>query len=145
MHFLYSATPVIFDFLPFSFLLCLFLFHFPVLIFLLPPSSLPSSFYLSLPPSFSFSLPPPPPSLQSKNHSLPPVSLQGQVLWREFFYTVASATPNFTKMAGNPICLQIGWHEKEEELHKWSMVRTISDIFHSQLHTFPMSVFTRTQ
>ncbi|XP_030634406.1 cryptochrome circadian regulator 4 [Chanos chanos] len=61
---------------------------------------------------------------QSKNHSLPPVSLQGQVLWREFFYTVASATPNFTKMEGNPICLQIGWYEDPESLQKWRMAQT---------------------
>ncbi|KAJ8258797.1 hypothetical protein COCON_G00178090 [Conger conger] len=61
---------------------------------------------------------------QSKNHSLPPVSLQRQVLWREFFYTVASSTPNFTKMAGNPICLQIGWHENQEALEKWKEART---------------------
>uniref|UniRef100_A0A4W5L8N1 Cryptochrome circadian regulator 4 n=1 Tax=Hucho hucho TaxID=62062 RepID=A0A4W5L8N1_9TELE len=45
---------------------------------------------------------------QSKNHSLPLVSLQGQVLWREFFYTVVSAMAKFTKMEGNSICLQIG-------------------------------------
>ncbi|XP_066559437.1 cryptochrome circadian regulator 4 [Amia ocellicauda] len=61
---------------------------------------------------------------QSKNHSLPPVSLQGQVLWREFFYTVASATPNFTKMASNPICLQIDWATKAEALEKWKMAKT---------------------
>lgn len=60
--------------------------------------------------------------LQAKHHSLPPVSLQGQLLWREFFYTVASATPNFTKMAGNPICLQISWYEDAERLHKWKTV-----------------------
>ncbi|XP_028853229.1 cryptochrome circadian regulator 4 isoform X2 [Denticeps clupeoides] len=61
---------------------------------------------------------------QSKNHSLPPVSLQGQVLWREFFYTVASATPNFTKMEGNPICLQIGWYDNQEALQKWKRGQT---------------------
>uniref|UniRef100_H3AWN2 Cryptochrome circadian regulator 4 n=1 Tax=Latimeria chalumnae TaxID=7897 RepID=H3AWN2_LATCH len=61
---------------------------------------------------------------QSKSHSLPPVSLQGQLLWREFFYTVASATPNFTKMVGNPICLQIGWYEDPEGLRKWRMAET---------------------
>ncbi|XP_035242993.1 cryptochrome circadian regulator 4 [Anguilla anguilla] len=61
---------------------------------------------------------------QSKNHSLPPVSLQGQLLWREFFYTVASATPNFTKMAGNPICLQIGWYEDQAALEKWRTAQT---------------------
>ncbi|KAM7032493.1 cryptochrome-1-like isoform 4-T6 [Acridotheres tristis] len=59
---------------------------------------------------------------QAKHHSLPPVSLQGQLLWREFFYTVASATPNFTQMVGNPICLQICWYKDAERLHKWKMV-----------------------
>ncbi|KAI2642964.1 Cryptochrome-1 [Labeo rohita] len=61
---------------------------------------------------------------QSKNHSLPPVSLQGQALWREFFYTVASATPNFTKMEGNPICLQIDWYHDPEALEKWKTAQT---------------------
>ncbi|TFK00652.1 Cryptochrome-1 [Platysternon megacephalum] len=74
---------------------------------------------------------------QSKNHSLPPVSLQGQLLWREFFYTVASATPNFTKMAGNPICLQINWYQDAERLHKWRMAQTgfpWIDAIMTQLH-----------
>ncbi|TRY91911.1 hypothetical protein DNTS_029629, partial [Danionella cerebrum] len=61
---------------------------------------------------------------QSKNHSLPPVSLQGQVLWREFFYTVASATPNFTRMEGNQICLQMEWYHDPEALEKWKTART---------------------
>ncbi|XP_071993819.1 cryptochrome-1-like [Engystomops pustulosus] len=61
---------------------------------------------------------------QAKNHSLPPVSLQGQLLWREFFYTVASYTPNFTKMAGNPICLQIDWYKDEDKLNKWTKAQT---------------------
>ncbi|KAM4047736.1 cryptochrome-1-like isoform 1-T2 [Anomaloglossus baeobatrachus] len=61
---------------------------------------------------------------QAKNHSLPPVSLQGQLLWREFFYTVASSTPNFTKMVGNPICLQIDWYKDDEKLNRWRMAQT---------------------
>ncbi|KAL2090520.1 hypothetical protein ACEWY4_012783 [Coilia grayii] len=61
---------------------------------------------------------------QSKNHSLPPVSLQGQALWREFFYTVASATPNFTRMAGNPICLQIDWCQDPQALKRWRTAQT---------------------
>lgn len=44
-----------------------------------------------------------------KNHSKPPVSLRGQLLWREFFYTVGAHTPNFHKMEGNPLCRQIPW------------------------------------
>lgn len=43
------------------------------------------------------------------NHSQPPVSLLGQLYWREFYYTVAFGTPNFDKMIGNPVCLQINW------------------------------------
>ncbi|XP_046881746.1 cryptochrome circadian regulator 4 [Hypomesus transpacificus] len=61
---------------------------------------------------------------QSKNHSLPPGSLQGQTLWREFFYTIASATPNFSLMEGNPICLQIDWDQRKDLLHKWTMGQT---------------------
>ncbi|XP_053313496.1 cryptochrome-1-like [Spea bombifrons] len=61
---------------------------------------------------------------QSKNHSLPPVSLQGQLLWREFFYTVASSTPNFKRIKGNPICLQINWSEDQEKLAKWKSGQT---------------------
>ncbi|XP_066479285.1 cryptochrome-1-like [Tiliqua scincoides] len=74
---------------------------------------------------------------QSKNHSLPPVSLQGQLLWREFFYTVASSTPNFTKMVGNPICLQIKWYQDAEKLHKWKTGKTgfpWIDAIMTQLH-----------
>uniref|UniRef100_A0A8D0EZE3 Photolyase/cryptochrome alpha/beta domain-containing protein n=1 Tax=Strix occidentalis caurina TaxID=311401 RepID=A0A8D0EZE3_STROC len=53
--------------------------------------------------------------LAAKHHSLPLVLLQGQLLWREFY----TATPNFTRMVGNPICLQISWYEDAERLHKW--------------------------
>ncbi|OCT94322.1 cryptochrome-1 isoform X2 [Xenopus laevis] len=74
---------------------------------------------------------------QSKNHSLPPVSLQGQLLWREFFYTAASSTPNFTHMVGNPICLQIEWYKNEEQLQKWREGKTgfpWIDAIMAQLH-----------
>ncbi|CAH1250048.1 CRY1 [Branchiostoma lanceolatum] len=56
---------------------------------------------------------------KAKDHSLPPVSLQGQLLWREFFYVAAAQTPNFVVMAGNPICLQIPWYENREHLRRW--------------------------
>ncbi|KAJ9579615.1 hypothetical protein L9F63_004694, partial [Diploptera punctata] len=39
----------------------------------------------------------------------PPLSLHGQLLWREFFYCAATKNPNFDKMFGNPICVQIPW------------------------------------
>lgn len=42
-------------------------------------------------------------------HSQPPVSLMGQLLWREFYYLAGHGVPNFDKMVGNPICKQIPW------------------------------------
>ncbi|XP_059640492.1 (6-4)DNA photolyase isoform X3 [Cornus florida] len=39
-------------------------------------------------------------------HTSPPVSLLGQLLWRDFFYTVAVGTPNFDRMKDNRICKQ---------------------------------------
>ncbi|XP_068734691.1 cryptochrome-1-like [Montipora capricornis] len=61
---------------------------------------------------------------RAKKHSQPPVSLHGQLLWREFFYSVAYATPNFNKMEGNPVCLQVQWEDSEEFLEAWTEART---------------------
>ncbi len=44
----------------------------------------------------------------------PPLSLYGQLLWREFFYTAATKNPNFDRMYGNPICVQIPWDKNPE-------------------------------
>jgi cryptochrome len=52
----------------------------------------------------------------------PPLSLHGQVLWREFFYCAATNNPNFDKMIGNPICVQIPWDSNAEALAKWANV-----------------------
>ena len=49
-------------------------------------------------------------------HSQPPVSLHGQLLWREFFYVVGANTPNFDRMEGNAICRQIPWKENDQHL-----------------------------
>ena len=38
--------------------------------------------------------------LQKGKHSQPPVSLVGQLLWREFFYTCGATIDNFDKMKG---------------------------------------------
>lgn len=50
----------------------------------------------------------------------PPLSLHGQLLWREFFYCAATKNPNFDKMQGNPICVQIPWDNNNEALAKWA-------------------------
>ncbi|KFO27607.1 Cryptochrome-1 [Fukomys damarensis] len=59
-----------------------------------------------------------------KKHSSPPLSLYGQLLWREFFYTAATNNPRFDKMEGNPICVQIPWDKNPEALAKWAEGRT---------------------
>ncbi|KAJ7951859.1 (6-4)DNA photolyase [Quillaja saponaria] len=57
-------------------------------------------------------------------HTSPPVSLLGQLLWRDFFYTVAFGTPNFDQMRGNRICKQIPWKDNDELLAAWREART---------------------
>lgn len=52
-------------------------------------------------------------------HSLPPESLTGQMMWREFFYMCAYVTPNFDKMMGNPRCRQIPWDWDRGLVQKW--------------------------
>ncbi|XP_065865402.1 (6-4)DNA photolyase isoform X2 [Euphorbia lathyris] len=59
-----------------------------------------------------------------KKHTSPPVSLVGQLLWRDFFYTVAFGTPNFDQMKDNRICKQIPWNEDNELLAAWREART---------------------
>ncbi|KAJ3174829.1 hypothetical protein HK101_010815 [Irineochytrium annulatum] len=45
----------------------------------------------------------------SSTHSQPPVSLRGQLLWREFYYCVAYATAGYERMVDNPVCLLVDW------------------------------------
>uniref|UniRef100_A0A8C7CRZ8 Cryptochrome circadian regulator 5 n=1 Tax=Oncorhynchus kisutch TaxID=8019 RepID=A0A8C7CRZ8_ONCKI len=61
---------------------------------------------------------------QGKKHSKPPVSLHGQLLWREFFYTAGLGIPNFDKMEGNPVCTQVDWDSNPEYLAAWAEART---------------------
>ncbi|XP_071802259.1 cryptochrome-1-like isoform X1 [Asterias amurensis] len=61
---------------------------------------------------------------RKKTHSKPPVSLHGQLLWREFYYIAAAGTPNFDKMEGNSVCLQVPWDTNEELLQAWKQGRT---------------------
>jgi len=57
-------------------------------------------------------------------HSQPPVSLHGQLLWREFFYTTGATVPNFDRMKDNPICKQIPWGDDDKLLDAWANART---------------------
>ena len=60
-------------------------------------------------------------------HAEPPVSLLGQLYWREFFYLCGYAFPNFGQMEDNPICRQVPWDETEDgkrKLRAWESAQT---------------------
>ncbi|XP_061600844.1 cryptochrome circadian regulator 5 [Cololabis saira] len=61
---------------------------------------------------------------RGKKHSDPPVSLHGQLLWREFFYTASVGIPNFNRMEGNHVCTQVDWDTNPEYLSAWRESRT---------------------
>ena len=56
--------------------------------------------------------------------SKPPVSLEGQLLWREFFYLNGHGTPNYDKAAHNPRCRKIPWDNDEALLRAWTEGKT---------------------
>lgn len=59
-----------------------------------------------------------------RKHTDPPVSLHGQLLWREFFYLQSVSTVNFDKMVGNPDCRQIPWGRESALIEAWKFGRT---------------------
>ena len=64
---------------------------------------------------------------KNKAHSKPPVSLEGQLLWREMAHLIGYSVPNFDRMEGNPVCRQIPWktgQEAQEMLDKWEQGKT---------------------
>ena len=61
---------------------------------------------------------------QFPKHAQPPMSLHGQLLWREFFYLCSVTTPNHDKMIGNPQCKQIPWRRDEAMIDAWKNART---------------------
>jgi len=61
---------------------------------------------------------------KGRSHSQPPVSLEGQLLWREMAHLIGYSTPNFGRMEGNPVCRQIPWRTADDKdakqmLDKW--------------------------
>lgn len=46
---------------------------------------------------------------EQKKHSQPPVSLLGQLYWRDFYYVIGASVENFDRMKGNRICLEVDW------------------------------------
>jgi deoxyribodipyrimidine photolyase len=50
--------------------------------------------------------------------------ITGQLIWREYFYTMAVQNPQYDKAQNNPICLNIPWDEDETLLLQWKEGRT---------------------
>lgn len=51
--------------------------------------------------------------------------ITGQLIWREYFYTMSVLNPNYGQMKGNPICLKIPWGvPREGDILKWKQGKT---------------------
>ena len=56
--------------------------------------------------------------------SKPPVSLHGQLMWRDYNNLMAYTTPNFDEMEDNPVARQIPWDDDPVLLQAWKDGRT---------------------
>ncbi|KAH8280088.1 hypothetical protein KR018_007531 [Drosophila ironensis] len=51
--------------------------------------------------------------------------ITGQLIWREYFYTMSVKNPHYDRMEGNEICLNIPWAKPDEtKLEKWRLGQT---------------------
>lgn len=50
---------------------------------------------------------------QFEGDLLPQNSATSQLIWRDFFYTMASNNKNFGQMEDNPACISIPWNDIE--------------------------------
>jgi cryptochrome len=51
--------------------------------------------------------------------------ITGQLIWREYFYTMSVRNPYYAQMENNPICLSINWSRaSDEDILKWKEGRT---------------------
>lgn len=51
--------------------------------------------------------------------------ITGQLIWREYFYTMSVDNRHYDRMLENPICLNIPWAAfEQEQFDKWKMGRT---------------------
>ena len=58
---------------------------------------------------------------RGSEHTQPPESLHGQLLFREMFYLLSRSVPNWDQDLDNPMCKPIHWGEKDEKkLKAWA-------------------------
>ena len=53
---------------------------------------------------------------QSSEHTVPPVSIQGQIMFREMFYLLSRSVENWDQDSGNSQCKEIEWGELDHAL-----------------------------
>ena len=53
---------------------------------------------------------------QSSEHTVPPVSIQGQIMFREMFYLLSRSVDNWDQDSGNSQCKEIEWGELDHAL-----------------------------
>jgi len=60
------------------------------------------------------------------NKGSPPawIHITGQLIWREYFYTMGRENPNFGQIENNPLCLAIPWREDDAQLERWKNGQT---------------------
>jgi cryptochrome len=62
---------------------------------------------------------------RGSEHTQPPESLHGQLLFREMFYLLSRSVPNWDQDFDNPMCKFIHWGEKDEKkLKAWTNGQT---------------------
>jgi len=62
--------------------------------------------------------------LKGRTHSQPPMSLHGQLLFREMFYVLGASVPNLDKDKGNRMCKEIPWGHNQKLLAAWEEGKT---------------------
>jgi cryptochrome len=58
--------------------------------------------------------------LKAGSHTKPPVSLLGQLYFRDMFYLLGATTPNYDKAKGNKYCLEVPWDNKSAFQKAWA-------------------------
>jgi len=76
---------------------------------------------------------------QSGEHTVPPVSIHGQILFREMFYLLSGSVENWDQDSGNSQCKEIEWGELDHAmLDSWDSGQTgfpLIDAMMRQLNT----------
>jgi cryptochrome len=63
-------------------------------------------------------------TVSGRKHTEPPVSLIGQVLWREHFYFMSFTYPSFDSQDGNELVLSAEWDDDEVLFQAWADGKT---------------------